>query len=218
MEIKLKDFIESGKIVALVNFSGSFHKLKNNSKISYVLESGYRQNIKVQKYFEKIFPSFSKEKFYDACKMTLLDPTVLECNLSRLSMTEAKKLRLVEALLWGSDTIVLVHFERGFYQKSRQYYQKLFQKLTKYGKCVVVVTNDISFLFGFVSSFYFFSSQHLELLHDFYLDKIYQYVDMPPIVSYVKYLEKQGLMIDHYIEPKELLKAIYRSVNSGDRL
>lgn len=41
---------------------------------------------------------------------------------------------------------------------------------------------------------------------------------MPFVISYVKYLEQQGLKIDHYLEPKEVLKAIYRSVTAGERL
>ena len=99
MEIRLKDFIKPGKIVSFVNFSGSFGRLKNSKKISYVGDEVFQQNISVQKYFEKKLGSFSKEKFLDACRMVLLDPDVIYGNVSKLSYTEAKKLRFVEALI-----------------------------------------------------------------------------------------------------------------------
>lgn len=218
MEIRLKDFIKPGKIVSFVNFSGSFGRLKNSKKISYVVDEVFQQNISVQKYFEKKLGSFSKEKFLDACRMVLLDPDVIYGNVSKLSYTEAKKLRFVEALLFQSETILLVNFERGFSFKSRSYYQKLFSKLTKYGKCILLVTDDVGFLMNFVSSFVLFGTDKYLELQDFYDDRIYQYVEMPEVISYVKYLEKRGIKLEHYLEVKEVLKAIYRSVSSGERL
>ena len=218
MEVKLKDFIEPGKIVALVNFRGSFQKLKNNHKISYIVDDLFLQNISVYKYLEKRLGQFSKEKFEDACRMALLDSSILEQNVSKLSYTESKKLRFVEALLLNSETFFFVHFENGNLFKNRSYYQKLFLKLIKYGKCIILVTDDLSFLMGLVSSFYLFDDTGCRIVSDFYEDTIYKFVPMPFVISYVKYLEQQGLKIEHYLEPKEFLKAIYRRVTAGERL
>lgn len=218
MEIKLKDFVESGKVKAFVNFSGSFQKFKNNTKISYILDASYKQNVTVQKYLEKMFSNLSFDRLEKACRMALLDSSILEENLSKLSKTEAKRLRFVEALLWNSETFVFDHFEEGFYGKKRSYYQKLFLKLTKYGKSILIVTDDITFLFGLVREFFLFTEDGYHKISNFYDDLIYQYVLEPPLVSYVKFLNKKGIVMEPYIESKEVLKAIYRSVTSKERL
>lgn len=218
MAIKLKDFILDNEVVALVNFPGSFQKLKSNSNVFYVLDFPSRQNMKVINYFKKNVPSYSSKKFLDACKMVLLDAQVLDYNLRDLSRTEIKKLRFVEALLSQSKTLVFENFERGFYGKDRAYYQKLLLKLTKYGKSIVFVTNDISFLFGFVKRFVLFTDSGHEWIDDFYNERVYRYVYQPKIISYVNYLNQKNISMDHYIEPKEVLKAIYRDVNSRGSL
>ena len=130
MELKLKDYIKPGEIVSFVNFRGSFKNLRNNSKISYVLDEEKKDDINIQDYFEKNISSFSKSKFQDACKMVLLDFNILNKNWKDLSKTENKRLQFVEALLTHSDTIVFQNYEIGFYGKDKSFYQKLFQKLT----------------------------------------------------------------------------------------
>lgn len=216
--MKLKDYIKVGEVVAFVNFSVSFQKLKNNSKISYVTDYQMKQNMNVRKYLEKNIPNFSMQKFEDACKMVLLSSKVIGYNLKDLSRTEMKQLSLVEALLWNASTIVFQNFEEGFYEKNRNYYQKLFLKLTKYGKCIMIITNDVSFLFGLTTRFFLFTEDSSCLITNFYDDRIYQYVKMPTVISYVKFLNKKNISMDPYIESKEVLKAIYRSVNSRDSL
>ena len=41
---------------------------------------------------------------------------------------------------------------------------------------------------------------------------------MPNVIFYVKYLEMRGIKMEHYLESKEVLKAIYRSVTSKESL
>jgi translation initiation factor RLI1 len=218
MEIKLKDFFELGKIVSFVNFHGSFQKCKNSGKIAYIFDEPFLQNISVDKYLKKKIKNFSKEKFEQACRMALLDVSILTQNISKLSYTETKKLRFVEGLLFHSEVFLFVNFEKGFLFKNRSYYQKLFLKLTKYGKGVILITDDLNFLMGIVSSFYYFDDKGYRLVTDFYDDQIYKMIETPFLISYVKYLEHRGLKIEHYLESKEVLKAIYRSVTSGDHL
>lgn len=218
MEIQLKNLIESEKIVSCVNFPIFLKKHKNNSKISYITNEPYVQNIRVQKYLEKIISDFTIPKFQDACRMVQLSSDVISKNISSLSKTEMKKLRFVEALLYRSEILLFVDFEQGFYFKSRSYYQKLFLKLTHYGKSIVIFTKDISFLFGLSSEFYLWMQNKYEKISNFYDRRIYEYVSKPEIISYVEYLRSQGISMDSYIETKELLKAIYRSVSSGERL
>ena len=218
MEIKLKDFIKQGKIISFLNFSGSFEKLINNQKISYVLDNRKKYEKKVRDYFQETIFDFSESKFQDACKMVLLDPNVLEKSGISLSRTEYKRLQFVEALLNRSETILFQNFELGFYGKDRSYYHKLYLKLTKYGKCILCFTNDITFLFGMVSKFILFRENDYVLLDDFYQEEIYQYLEMPPIIAFIKKLNQNHIKLEPYIETKEVLKAIYRSVNSGDKL
>ncbi len=218
MEIKLKNYIAPGKVIGFVHFPGSFAKLNNNKKISYITDEMFHQNISVQKYLEKHIPSFSVEKFEQACKMTLFDQSVLSRCVCHLSKTEMKKLRLVEGLLLNSETLVLVNFERGFYGKSRNYFQKLFLKLTKYGKCIIFISNDLEFLMGITKTVFLFTSEQVLSIDNYYDSRFHDWVDLPDIISFVKMLRSKGIGMDEYIERKEVLKAIYRSVTSGEKL
>lgn len=218
MEIKLKDFIKPSQVIAFVNFNGSFKNLESNQKIFYVLDDKKSHDKIVRDYFIEKIIDFSESKFQDACKMVLLDYSVLDKNWNQLSKTEMKRLQFVEALLNRSETILFQNFELGFYGKDRSYYQKLFVKLTKYGKCILCFTNDITFLFGMVSNFILFRENDYIFVNDFYEDEIYQYIEMPPIISLIKNLNQKNIKLGSYIETKEVLKAIYRSVNAGDKL
>lgn len=217
MEIRLKNFIKKKEIVALVHFTGSFNDLNSNKKIFYVLNTSYLKNGTVRKYLKQRIVDFSLEAFQKACKMVLLSVDVINKNMKDLSRTELKKLYFVTALLLQSEVIVFDHFEEGFYGKDQLYYQRLFQKLITYGKSIICITDNISFLFGMVSKFILFMEDDYVWIEDFYDERIYQYVDKPPIVSYVNYLNHRNIPMEHYIETKEVLKAIYRNVSSGDK-
>lgn len=217
MEINIKDYVAENEIVALVHFTGSFFSLKNSSNISYILDIPFRKNIYVRKYLEEIIPSFSYQKFQKACKMVLLDESVFQKNLKYLSRTECKKLRFILALLSGSKILVFQDFEQGFYKKERSYYQKLFKKLTKYGKSILYITNDVSFLIGLVSEFILFGEKKQTVVKHFYDKQIYEHLDKPEVVSFVEYLGTKGIMMEPYIEMKEVLKAIYRDVSAGEK-
>ncbi len=217
MEIRLKDYIKPGEVTAFVHCPSNFYKFKNNRSISYITDEIFHQNISVQKYLEKRIEKFSLEKFDRACQMVQLDENICFRNVSKLSRTEMKKLRLIEALLLNSETLVFVNFEQGFYEKSRNYYQKLLLKLTKYGKAIVVFSDDLTFLMGLVKKFYFVNENQC-LLTDFYDDRLYECIPMPPLIEFVKLLRSHGLSMEKYVETKEILKAIYRSVQSGEHL
>lgn len=218
MEIKLKEFVHPGEIIAFVNFGDSFQKLKNSKQIYIINNKEMKQNIKVGTYLEKNVSSFSRDRFENACRMVCLDSNVFSRNLKYLSKTESKKLQFVLALLSGAEVFLFDHFEDGFYGKSRSYYQKLFLKLTKYGKCVLVHTEDLTFLFGMVAKFLLFRGHDYIWINDFYNKQIFDYIAKPPLISYVEYLNNKGISIEHYLEPKEVLKAIYRSVNEKEHL
>ena len=45
-----------------------------------------------------------------------------------------------------------------------------------------------------------------------YYDKIYDYVDMPEIIKFVKLAKKNHAKLEDYIDINELIKGIFRSV------
>lgn len=215
MEIKLKDFIKKGEIVSFVNFSGDFSKLKNTAKISYITNEPFKMNVTVKRYFERRLPEVSEDKLKNAFKIANLSLDVLTYHVANLSTTECRLVHFIEALLLNSEVLVFQNFTSGFYRKSCDYYQKLFLKLTRYGKSILFFTNDIEFLFGISKEFFLFDAMgHYQLITDWFDDTIYKIVDMPPIIHYIKYLHSRNIKMEFYIEPKELLKAIYRDVTS----
>lgn len=218
MEIRLKEFIVPNKITALLNFKGEISIHKNSKKVAYITNHAYKQNSGVLKYLERNYKEIPFSKIEQAFKMVNLKEDVLKNNLLSLSFTETKKLRFVEALLSNAENFVFVNFSEGFYQKSKDYYQKLSKKLLKYGKSILFVTNDVSFLLNFVSNVTLYYDNQFLSLEDFYDNRIYECLEMPEIIFFVKYLQKKGVQMESYTETKEVLKAIYRSVNSGEHL
>ena len=140
------------------------------------------------------------------------------CYFSDLSNGEIKKIKLALALFVNSKIIILDYYDKGLSSKDREYLCKLLRKISKmYHKNIIVCSDNLNDYINVVDRIIIFNNGLLVLDKDkneIYDDDIYKYIEMPDIIKMIKYLEVNNHYFDHYIEPNELLKAIYRDVEN----
>ena len=108
------------------------------------------------------------------------------------------------------------NFEKGFNEKERDYFRKLLLKLkNNFKKTIIVITDELNFLFELVDKFHVINKGELVYNGDkksFFDDELYNFVKMPKIVEFIKYAKNEGHNILEYTDTKELLKELYRCV------
>ena len=154
----------------------------------------------------------------NSLKMVGLDDSFLVKYVSDLSTVELKKASLAFALFMNAKIIVLDYYEVGLTSKEQNYLKRLLYKLNKmYNKNIIVISNDISIYLDVLNYIAIFRDGKLVYdgtSKDIYNDRLYEFIDMPEIVSFIKYAKKRRHVFDNYTDIKELLKAIYRDVEN----
>lgn len=152
----------------------------------------------------------------DSLKIVGLNENYLDRDPNTLSYTEKKKVNLACAMSYNPEILILDNFEKGMIFREREYFRKLFLKLkNKFKKTIILIGNDLTFMFDVVDKVYVINKGKLVLSGDkdiFYEDKLYNYVEMPKIVDFTKYANLLGHSILEYTDIKELIKELYRNV------
>lgn len=162
--------------------------------------------------------SFSNvtKRISDSLRIVGLGLEYLDRDPNTLSYTEQKKLVLASILSYNPKVIVLENFEKGFNEKERDYFRKLLLKLkNNFKKTIIVITDELNFLFELVDKFHVINKGELVYNGDkksFFDDELYNFVKMPKIVEFIKYAKNEGHNILEYTDTKELLKELYRCV------
>ena len=106
----------------------NIYSLFNTKKQVYVLEN-------IKKYSDS-------KKIYEALKMVNLSEDYLLKKSNDLSNTEYNKLRLASDLINDEELIILDYFDKGLCYKEKEYFKRLFRKLSKnYGISFYIKTN-----------------------------------------------------------------------------
>lgn len=152
----------------------------------------------------------------DSLRIVGLNETIIDRNPNELSLGEQKKVLLASIMSYNPEIIILESFFKGMNFRDREYFKKLFLKLkNKYDKTIIVLENDISYMFEFVDKVHVINKGKNVISGGkeiYYNDKLYKYIEMPPIVEFTKYVKSQGHQILEYTDIKELLKELYRNV------
>lgn len=152
----------------------------------------------------------------DSLRIVGLNEDYLDRDCETLSYTEKKKVSLACAMSYNPEVIIVENFEKGLIFREKEYFRKLFLKLkNKFKKTIIIIGNDLPFLFDIVDKIYVINKGKLVISGDkdtFYDDKLYKYVEMPKIVEFTKYVHESGHNILEYTDIKELIKEIYRNV------
>lgn len=154
----------------------------------------------------------------NSLKMVGLDDSFLVKYVSDLSTVELKRVNLALALFMNAKIIFLNYYEVGLTSREQNQLKRLLSKLSKmYNKTIIVCSNDISIYLDIVNYIAIFRNGELVFDGtnlDIYNDRLYEYIEMPEIVSFIKYAKKKKHVFDSYTDIKELLKAIYRDVEN----
>jgi len=170
----------------------------------------YFKEFKIRKIEDK------NQHIVDSLKIVGLRKTISKKMFGEMSYTEKKKVLLACVISVNPSVIVLDDFAKGLLFRDRENYKKLFYKLkNKFNKCFIFVNSGIDFIMGYVDKVIVINKN--KLVYDggkdsFYDNKLYKYVDMPPIISFIKYANEKGYNIDYYTDNKELLKELYRKI------
>lgn len=188
-----------GKICAII---GDKYSRLDKRKEVYILGD-------IDKYTEK-------EKIIEALSMVNLTEDYLLKKSNNLSTTEYNKLVLASNLLNKEEFISLDHFEKGLCFKEREYFKRLFKKLSKkYGISFIIKTNDFSFCVDLVDEYYLYEKNELVKVidkKDIYKEEVYKYYDKHMLIDFVLESRKHNHLLNDYYSVNEVIKAIYREV------
>ena len=180
------------------------------------LEKDFLQGTKLRDYINNKFNTISDVKIEEAYKICLLTDKDLDKSLNVLSSSEIEKVELMIKLLENREVIILSDFDINFLNKELNYFKILFKKMvTKYNKTIVLITNKLDKIMDIVDFILVVEDKKVILevsAKDIYYDKIYDTIDTPDIIEFVKMIRKKHVKMDEYIDIKELIKAIYRSI------
>lgn len=167
---------------------------------------------KTIKYDEnKLVKEIIIKKQDDSLKIVKLKEDIL--NYSLKDLTKSELLRVILASKLYDKEIILTNFMQYFNKKDRDYFAKIFIKLNKqYHKQIILIEPNINYIYAFVDNIYYKKNHKTYQSNDCYNDELYEIIDMPEIVKFVKLANKKGNKLDNYKDINELIKAIYRSI------
>ena len=87
--------------------------------------------------------------------------------------------------------------------------------VNKYNKTVIFITNKLDNIIDCIDFILVVENKKVVMelsVKDIYFDKIYDYIEMPDIIDFVKTARKKYPKLDDYTDIKELIKGIYRGV------
>ena len=133
-------------------------------------------------------------------------------DISSLKMVELKRISLAKALIENKDYIILDYFEKELNHTEREYFKRLWKKLSnEYNKTIVIFTNDIRVIWDIVEELIIVDKYQVintipKSNYDLFIDNL----NKPEIFKLIDLIKTKGIPIENYQDPKELLKAIYR--------
>ena len=156
-----------------------------------------------------------KNRVADALRIVGLNESYLKRNPLELSYVEQKKVMLASVLAFNPEVIILDEFEKGLTKNDKKILYQLLKTLKKkFNKTIIVISNDISFISAFCEKIYLIDSGEVVLEEDIKTlnyDDLYEYLEMPKITEFIKYINSLGRKFKEYNDIRELIKAVYRN-------
>lgn len=151
----------------------------------------------------------------NALKMVLLDDSYLEKEINELTVSEYFKIELMSKL--EDDLIIIGNLSNSLIFKDLEYIKKLIIKLNKdYNKKFIIIDKDVEVFINLVNKICVLDNEKNAVIYstDNYFDNnLYEYVEMPKIVEFIKYINRDNAVIDETTDIYELIKDIYRRVS-----
>lgn len=153
------------------------------------------------------------EDILEVFKTLGLQEELLNKKIKILSSNEYKLVLLAYLLLADPEVYIFDYFEVGLSYKNRKMFINLLRSLKIEGKTIIVISNDIGFLYE-ISDNIMMIEEH-KLIYNggkkdlFIARRIKEY---PPIIDFIRKANKRDANLLYTMDRKELLKDIYRSL------
>jgi len=207
---KIKDINELRRKVSL-SFQNPEDQLFNRTVKEEILFG-----INQKKYTEEELD----KKVSAALNMLGMKKDVLERNPLYMSKGEKRKVAIMASLIHNPDVLILDEPTVGLDGSSKKELFKILEHLKKeYGKTIIIVSNDIEFIYKI--SDYIYLLKGGSLVMNGTKEQVFQNLDIlrnngiiiPKILEFIDLArKKKGVNLDNYFDTHELMKAIYRNV------
>lgn len=153
------------------------------------------------------------EHITDMFKTLGIKEEVLNKKIKILSSNEFKLVLLAYLLLANPEIYIFDYFEVGLSYKNRKMFINLLRHLKSEGKTIIVITNNIGFLYEISDNIMLVEDR--KLIYNgskkdlFVTRRVKEY---PPIIDFIRKANKRGAKLLYTMDTKELLKDIYRSL------
>ena len=144
--------------------------------------------------------------------MLNLNENILARKINKLSTNEFKLVLFCYLLLLDPKVYIFDYFEVGLSYKNRKKFVNLLKKLRSEGKTIIVISNNIGFLYEVSDNIIMVKNKKL-----IYYGSKNDFVnvknnDEPPIFTFIRKANKKGANLLYTTDRKELIKDIYRSL------
>lgn len=200
--MEIARIVENKKQGCIYGLMGDIDLTTNRENIGIITSYKFKGTVK---------DYLDSKKASNALKMVMLESDVLDKTISDLSEEELKAINLAKYLIDRKDYIVCDYFEKGFNDKEKANYKRLFRKLAgEYCKTIIIFTNDITFLWDIAEEIILVDNDQVTNIEKEDYFKILNDINKPQISEMIDLIRAKGIKIEDYKDPSDLLKAIYR--------
>jgi len=170
----------------------------------------YDDEWSVKKYLNSFKKKF--DKLIDIIKLVGLNEDILDKKIKILSSNEFKLVLLSSLLLYNPNVFIFEYFEVGLSYEDRKMFINLLRKLKSDGKTIIVITNNIGFLYEVSDHIMMFEER--KLIYNGPKNDLFnkKKKDEPPIITFIRKANKRGAKLLYTTDRKELIKDIFRSL------
>lgn len=190
-----------------------FYKDKND--LSYYLDNiyglTYDDDWSVKRYLNGLKLKVN-DKVLEVLDSLGLKNDILDRKIKTLSTNEFKLTLLASLLLENPNIFIFDYFETNLSFKNRKLFVNLLRKLKNEGKTIIIITNNISFLYEVSDNILVVENRKLIYSgnkNDLFNKKI---IEDPDIIEFIRKSNKKGANLLWTMDRKELIKDIYRSL------
>lgn len=191
-----------------------FYKDKNDL-VDYLPEFygvSYDDEWTVKRFLNGLKIKFN-ENILEVLKTLGLREDILNKKIKILSTNEFKLVLLANLILENPEVYIFDYFEVGLSFKNRKMFVNLLKTLKNEGKTIIVITNNIGFLYEISDNIMMVEERKLIYnggINDLFTAR--RVKEYPPIIDFIRKANKKDANLLYTMDRKELLKDIYRSL------
>lgn len=141
-----------------------------------------------------------------------LNSNYQEKDISSLSINEKWKIELAYKL--KNNIIIIGNMSKSLIYRDINNIKKLLRDLVNQNKKIIIIDDLVEVFIDLVKYIYVIRKDKIIYETDnYYDDKLYEYTEMPKIVEFIKYVNKDKKILQENIDIRELIKDIYRCVS-----